>query len=314
MLQLALRRVGLLIPLLALVSLIVFSLLLLIPGDPATAILGDQATPQQIAVTRERLGLNEPFPVRYAQWAANAARGDLGTSLFNSYPVTAAIRDRLPVTLSLVGSSLLLTVLIGIPAGILAGARHGGWLDRILTFGTSAGIAIPNFWLGIVLALFVGIKLGWFPATGYVPMAESASGWLRHLILPAVTLAAASTAELTRQMRSSMIDVMEQDYIRTARSKGLSEYRVVVAHALKNAMIPVVTVAGLSVSRTFGLSVIVEQIFNLQGVGSLALHAVFDRDLPLIQGVVMVATAVVLVTNFLVDLSYIYFNPSTRPR
>jgi len=294
------------------VSLMVFGLLLIIPGDPASAVLGDQATPEQIAVTREQLGLNAPAPARYLKWLGGVVRGDLGTSLFNSYPVTRAITDRFPVTLSLVGVSLALTVLVGIPTGVIAALYQKRFIDRLLTVGTSAGVAIPNFWLAVVLALVVGLKLEWLPATGYTPISTSFRGWLEHITLPAITLATASAAELSRQMRSSMIEVLQQDYIRTARSKGLSESRVILAHALKNSMIPVITVAGLTVSRTFGLSVIVEQVFAMHGVGTLAIHAVFDRDIPVIQGVVLIATTVVLVTNLVVDLSYQYFDPSTR--
>lgn len=310
--QIVVRRLMLVIPLLFIVSLIVFGLILIIPGDPASVILGDQATPQQIATVRERLGLNDPVPVRYGRWLGRTLRGDLGTSLFSSYTVSRAIRDRLPVTLSLVGIAFLLSVLVGIPAGVVAGARPGSVVDRVLTISTSAGVAMPNFWLGLVLSLLFGLKLGWFPATGYVKLGDSVTGWLSHITLPALTLAAASTAELVRQTRAGMIDVMEQDYIRTARGKGLREFSILTSHALRNAMVPVITVAGLTVSRLFALSAIVEQIFGLEGVGSLAIRSVFNRDLPMIQGIVLMATVVVLFTNLIVDLSYSLFNPSVR--
>lgn len=312
MLQMVVRRVVFLVPLMFFVSVLVFCLLLIVPGDPVSVILGDRATPEQIVATRDRLGLNDPVLVRYGRWVGKAVRGDLGASLFNSYPVSRAITDRLPITLSLVGTALLLSVLIGVPVGVIAGSRPGSLLDRLLTIGTSAGVAMPNFWLGLVLALLFGLELRWLPATGYVGITASFTGWLRHIVLPALTLAAAGSAELVRQTRASMIEVLEQDFVRTARGKGLREYDVLVKHALKNAMIPIVTVAGLSVSRTFGLSIIVEQIFNMQGVGGLAVRGVFDRDIPVIQGVVLMATLVVLATNLLVDLSYSYFNPSTR--
>jgi peptide/nickel transport system permease protein len=310
--QAVLGRVVLLVPLLFVVSIIVFGLLLIVPGDPVSVILGDNATKEQIASTRERLGLDDPVIERYGKWLGNAARGDLGTSLFNSYPVAHAIRDRLPVTLSLVGVALLLAIVTGIPAGIIAGAHPGSILDRVLTIGTSVGVAMPNFWLGLVLSLVFALELGWFPATDYVPITDSFSGWLQHITLPALTLSAASSAELVRQTRAGMIDVLQQDYIRTARSKGLGELSVLGRHALKNAMIPIVTVLGLQVSRAFGLSVIVEQIYGLQGVGSLGVRAVFDRDIPMIQGVVLAATVVVVFTNLVVDISYGYFNPNTR--
>jgi peptide/nickel transport system permease protein len=311
-LQVALRRFTLLVPLMFIVSVVVFGLLLIVPGDPVSVILGDQATPEQIASARENLGLDDPILERYGRWLARAMKGDLGTSIFSSYPVSQALVDRLPVTLSLVGAALFLAVLTGVPAGVLAGSRPGSLLDRLLTIGTSVGVAMPNFWLGLVLVLFFGLKLGWFPATGYSGLGDGVFDWAKHIALPAITLAASSSAELVRQTRSAMIEVLQQDYIRTARSKGLSEFRVVTQHALKNAMVPVVTVAGLAVSRIFALSIIVEQIFGMQGIGSLAVRAVFDRDIPMIQGVVLAATTVVLITNLLVDLSYSYFNPSTR--
>ncbi len=312
MLPLAIRRFTLLIPLLFIVSLVVFGLLLMVPGDPVSVILGDQATPEQIREARANLGLDDPVHVRYGRWLGNVLRGDLGTSLFSSYEVSDAIVDRLPVTLSLVGVALLLAIGTGVPIGIIAGSRPGSFLDRSLTIGTSLGVAMPNFWLGLVLVLVFALKLDWLPATGYVGITTSFTGWLEHLILPALTLAASSSAELVRQTRASIIEVLQQDYIRTARSKGLNEFRVVTGHAVKNAMVPVITVAGLAVSRCFALSIIVEQIFGMQGVGSLAVRAVFDRDIPMIQGVVLAATVVVLVTNLLVDLSYTLFNPQAR--
>jgi peptide/nickel transport system permease protein len=294
------------------VSVVVFGLLLIVPGDPVSVILGDQATPEQIAQARENLGLDDPVLERYGRWVLRAARGDLGTSIFSSYSVSQALIDRLPVTLSLVLVALAIAIAVGIPVGVIAGSRPGSFVDRFLTVSTSVGVAMPNFWLGLVIVLFFALKLDWFPATGYVGITESPTEWARHIILPAVTLAASSAAELVRQTRTAMIEVLEQDYIRTARAKGLNELHVLAGHALKNAMVPVVTVAGLAVSRIFALSIIVEQIFGMQGVGSLAVRAVFDRDIPMIQGVVLAATTVVLLVNLLVDLSYTYFNPATR--
>ncbi len=294
------------------VSIVVFGLLLIVPGDPVSVILGDQATPEQIRDARANLRLDDPVHIRYGRWVADVLQGDLGTSIFNSYKVSQAIVDRFPVTLSLVGVSLFLAIATGVPAGMVAGARPGSLLDRLLTIGTSVGVAMPNFWLGLVLVLVFALKLDWLPATGYVGITESFSGWLEHILLPALTLAASSSAELVRQTRAAIMEVMQQDYIRTARSKGLAEFHVITRHALKNAMVPVVTVGGLAVSRCFALSIIVEQIFGMQGIGSLAVRAVFDRDIPMIQGVVLVATVVVLVTNLLVDLSYPFFNPQAR--
>lgn len=312
MLSLLARRVAALVPLLFLVSVLVFGLVVLVPGDPASAILGDGATAEQVEATRQAMGLDEPLPVRYAEWVGGALQGDLGTSLFNSYSVTEAILSRLPVTVSLIGLALLFAVVVGVPAGILAGYRKGSTTDRVATLGASLGVAVPNFWLGLLLLLLFAIQLDWLPATGYVPLTEDPVSWLSHMLLPAVTLGSAGAAELTRQMRASMAGVLEHDYIRTVRAKGLRAPRVVLKHGLKNAMIPVITVTGLQVSRLFGLSVIIEQVFGLPGVGTLAIEAVFKRDVPVLQGIVLFVTVLVLLVNLLVDMSYGYFSPKVR--
>ena len=312
MFRLIVRRLMALVPLLIIVSIVIWGLLLLIPGDPAIAIAGETATPEQIEAVREDLGLNDPIPVRYGRWASGVVRGDLGTSLFTSYKVKDAIFDRLPVTLSLVGTAFILSVLIGIPAGVIAAVNRGKFIDRFLTVGTSVGIAVPNFWLGLLLATFFGLRLGWFPSGGYTPLTESVTGWAHRITLPSITLALAASAELGRQMRAGMVDVLDQDFIRTHRAKGLPRRIVIGKHGLKNALTPVVTVAGLQVARLFGLSTIVEQIFSMQGVGQLAIDSVFKRDVPMIQGVVLMVTLLVVGTNLLVDISYGYLNPKVR--
>lgn len=312
--QLILRRLLALVPLLFLVSLIVFSLVLLIPGDPAIAIAGENATEEQVEATRERLGLNDPVVVQYGRWAGGLLQGDLGTSLFSSVSVGGVIAQRLPVTLSLTFLAVAVAMVIALPAGLIAGTRAGSSADRSATLVSSVGVAIPNFWLGLMLILVFAIWNPWLPATGYVPFAENPSLWLQHMALPAITLGAAAAAELTRQLRSSMVDVMHQDYVRTARSKGLRLPKVVGKHALKNAAIPVVTVAGLQVTRLLGGTIVVEQVFGLPGLGQLAINAVTRRDLPMIQGIVVVAVLVAVTANLVVDLSYGYFNPKVRPR
>jgi len=311
-LSLIVRRVASLIPLLFIVSIVIWGLLLLIPGDPALSLVGETATQEQIEAGRENLGLNDPILVRYWRWVTGAVQGDLGTSLFSSYRVTDAVMDRLPVTLSLVGTAFLLSTLIGIPAGIFAAMNRGRFVDRLLTIGTSVGIAVPNFWLGLVLVTFLGLRLEWFPSGGYVALEESPGEWAHRLALPALTLAMAGAAELGRQMRAGMVDVLDRDFIRTHRAKGLPGRVIIGRHALKSALIPVVTVAGSQIARLFGLSAIVEQIFNMQGVGQLAIEAVFRRDVPVIQGVVLMVTLVVVVANLIVDISYGYLNPKLR--
>ena len=314
MFLLMVRRVLSLVPLLFLVSLMVFALVLLIPGDPAISIAGENATPEQLEATRERLGLNDPVVVQYGRWAGGVLQGDLGTSLFSSITVWSLISDRLPVTISLTFAALVVALLIAIPAGLIAGTRAGSGADRTATLVSSFGVAMPNFWLGLMLILFFAIWNPWLPATGYVAFSEDPWLWLKHMILPAITLGAAAAAELTRQLRGSLVDVMHQDYVRTARSKGIGYRRVVSKHALKNAAIPVVTVAGLQVTRLLGGTIVVEQVFGLPGLGQLAIDAVTRRDLPMIQGIVVVAVLVAVLTNLLVDLSYGYFNPKVRPR
>ena len=261
---------------------------------------------------RADLGLDDPIVVRYGRWLGDVVTGDLGTSLFTSYEVSDAIRDRLPITLSLVATAFLLSVAIGIPIGMLAATRRGTWLDRTLTVGTSVGIAVPNFWLGLLLITFLSMRLGWFPVGGYADFSENPIEWVHHMVLPAITLAAAGAAEVARQTRASMIDVLSQDFIRTHRAKGMSHRRIVMRYGLKSAMMPVVTIMGLQIARLFGLSTIVEQIFNMQGVGQLAVDSVFKRDIPMIQGVVLLVTLVVVFANLVVDVSYGYINPKVR--
>lgn len=308
----AVRTAASLVVLLFVVSVVVFGLLVIVPGDPAVSIAGDNATPEQIEAIRQDLGLDRPLVAQYASWAGRALRGDLGTSSFTSYRVSDAIVSRLPTTLSLVGLALAISVGLGIPAGVVAGWQHGRLVDRLSSGFTTLAVAMPNFWLGLVLVLVFALTLGWFPATGYVGLSADPFGWLRHLVLPAVTLGAAGAAEVARQMRGSMADVLQQDYIRTVRAKGMRTGNVVLKHGLKNGLLPVITVAGLQVNRLFGLSVIVEQIFGLNGVGSLAVESVFKRDVPMIQGIVLFVTVIVVVTNLLVDLAYTWANPKVR--
>ena len=306
------RRLLSLVPLLFVVSVLVFGLIALLPGDRARAIAGDDATPAQVAQVQRTLGLDRPLVAQYGHWLNGVVHGDLGRSVFVNYQVRTAIVDRAPVTLSLIGAGLVLALVIGIPLGAVAGSRPGGALDRVVTLGAAAGVAMPNFWLGLILLLLFSTTVHWLPATGYVALTTSPTEWLRHLALPAITLGVAGAAEIVFQTRAAIRNVLEQDYVRTLRASGLPRRAVVGKHALKNAMIPVVTVAGLQISRLFGFSIIVEQIFGLQGIGSLAVQSVFKRDVPVIQGIVLVVTLAILLTNLLVDVSYGYFNPKVR--
>jgi peptide/nickel transport system permease protein len=314
MLSLISRRLVSVVPLLLLVTFMTYGMILLIPGDPAIAIAGENATPAMIEQTRERLGLNDPFLAQYGRWIGDAVQGDLGTSLFSSRTVRGAIAERLPVTLGLTFAALGLAVLVAVPAGTLAALKRGTWLDRATTMSATLGVAMPNFWLGLLLVLIFAIYNPWLPATGYEPITEGVGAWARHVFLPAVALGAAASAELTRQLRSAVIDVLDQDYVRTARAKGLRGPKVMGKHVLKNAAVPVVTVLGLQLTRLLGGAVIIEQVFAIPGIGQLAVSSVFNRDVPMIIGVVLVAAVLAVFVNLVVDLSYSWFNPKVRPR
>lgn len=314
MLQIIVRRILITIPVVILVSMIVFSLLLLVPGDPAITIAGDGATQEAIDATRERLGLNDPVIVQYWHWLTGAVQGDLGSSLFSSQQVTSAILQRLPATLSLTGGALAVSLLVGVPAGILTAVYRGSWFDRTLSVGVAGGLAMPNYFFGMLLILFFAIWNTWLPASGYVGFSESPIEWARHLLLPWITLGVSSAAVITRQLRSSMIGVLSEDYVRTARSKGLRNRAIYLKHSAKNASVPVVTVVGGQVAFALGGAVVVEQVFGIAGIGRLVVNAVFTRDIPLVQGIVVMFTIIVLITNLLVDILYGYFNPKVRVR
>ena len=312
MMRLLLRRLLALVPLLLIVSVVVFSLVALAPGDPAAAFVGETATQEQLEAVRESLGLDRPWPVRYASWMGGVVQGDLGTSIFSSFAVTDAIALRLPPTLSLVALSLLVALVIGLPLGIVAGVRPGSVVDRVATTAASVGVAMPSFWLALLLVIAFALQRDVFPATGFVPLDESPVDWLRHLALPAFTLGVAGAAEVARQARAGIAATLDRDYIRTAWAKGLLRRQVIGKHALKNALIPVITVTGLQVARLFSIAAIIEQIFGIPGVGSLAIESAFRRDVPMLQGVVLVVTVFVIVTNLLVDVSYGWLNPRVR--
>lgn len=306
------RRVAGIIPLLLLVVLIVQGLMLLVPGDPAVTLSGEFATDEQIEQTRQRLDLDEPFHERYVSWVGDALQGDLGSSLYSSLTVVEAIGDRLPATLSLAVAAAAVSLVISVPAGIAAATRRGTWLDRVVSVGSSFGVAVPNFWLGLMLILVFGVWNDILPVGGFVPISENFGEWLRHIILPAVALGASATASLTRQLRSALIDVLHQDYIRTARAKGLGDVVVIGKHALKNSAVAFVTVFGIQFSFLLGGSVVVEQIFGIPGLGQLAISAVFQQDLPMVMGVVVFTALAVMLVNLAVDLSYGFFNPKVR--
>ncbi len=306
------RRILAAIPILILVGLITFLLIHLTPGDPAAVVAGENASLEAIEAARHRLGLDQPFLVQFWHWLRAVSVGDLGTSFTSGRPVTELIFDRMPITLSLTAGSTLIGVGLAVPLGVFAAIKRGSYLDRITIFGTSLGIAAPEFFIGLLLVLIVALNWGWLPATGYIPFSEDPVEYFRRLALPSLTLGLGVAAELARQVRGAMIDVLSRDYIQTARAKGLSTLSIIVKHGLKNAAIPVVTVLGLQIRRLLGGAVIVEQIFAMNGVGSLAVRAVFLRDLPVLLGVALTTAIVVLFVNLLVDMSYGYFDPKVR--
>ncbi|MDP3898484.1 MAG: ABC transporter permease [Mesorhizobium sp.] len=313
MLRLIVQRLLALVPLLFIVSVLTFSFTSLLPSDPVDLILGDTGTQEQHEMLRERMGLNQPIAVRYVQWLGRAVQGDLGTSFFNSVSVTAAVMQRLPVTLSLTLVSALIAILVGVAAGIAAALRPRSWVDRLATVGATIGQAIPNFWFGLLLVALFAVNLRWFPATGFTPLSASPWDWLRSVTLPAIALGLSSSAAIARQVRSAMVGVLQQDYIRAARAQGLSSRRVILKHALTNAMVPVVAVLSFQITVLLGGALIVEQVFAINGLGTLAIGAVRQQDIPMIQGLVLVMVGLVVVVQLATDVIYGLLNPKARP-
>lgn len=307
-------RVGGMLPIALLVTLVSFLLLELVPGDPARVVAGDLATPEQIEETRAKLGLDQNVVVRYLTYLGDILSGSFGESI-SLQPGRGAmelILDALPVTLSLTVVSLVIAVIVAVPLGVAAALRRGTWVDQVLTGFTSVSMALPPFVTGPLLVTVLAVAYSLFPAVGYQPLSEGFAVWMSYLFLPALAISFNSIAEIGRQIRGSLIDVMDQSYIRTANAKGLSATRVVGKHALKNAAIPAVTVLGLQVTRVIGGTVVVEIIFAMPGIGALAVNSVFAGDFPVVQALVLFSAFAVLGTNLIVDLTYGYFDPRLR--
>jgi peptide/nickel transport system permease protein len=302
-------RVASLLVTLAVVSVITFLVLRVIPGDPALIILGADSPGDQLRELQAQLGTDRPLAVQYATWLASVARGELGVSIRHKRPVIDLIAERLPVTLSLTWMALVIAVVVGLPMGVQAARHRSGVVDwAALTF-TQLGQAVPSFWLGILMILAFTLQLRWLPGSGYAPWSDSPWQALRHLAMPAVALGLVVAATVVRMARSSMLEVLQEDYVRTARAKGLAESHVIYRHSLANALIPTVTVVGLQVGTLLGGAIIIEQIFALPGLGRLVLFAVFNRDWPLIQGLVFFLAGLTIALNFLIDLSYAWLDP-----
>lgn len=309
-----LRRLITSVPTLVIISMISFSILLLLPGDPALAILGPDRANDRAAyqVLRQELGLDRPIPLQYLDWAGKALQGDLGRSVRNQQPVLDGIAERLPTTLVLSLCAMLVALLIAVPAGVVSATRPNSKWDIVGTLFALSGVAIPNFWLGIVMIFVFAVWLHLLPPSGYISPTEDPGASLRLLLMPTFTLSTGIAAVIMRQVRSALIEVMQQDYIVTARSKGLHERVLVVRHALKNALIPVVTVIGLQTGRLLGGAVVVETIFSIPGVGRLAVDSIFYRDFPMVQGVILVLALAVLIANLVTDVLYAFIDPRIR--
>jgi peptide/nickel transport system permease protein len=307
-----LRRLVLLIPVLLVVAVVVFGLVHLTPGDPAAVILGDSATPENIARLRDQLGLNDPLPVQFVHWFGNVLRLDFGESIFLGEPVTQALIDRVEPTLLLTSYALTIQLVIGVPAGVAAAVRYNSLLDRGVTVIAISGSAIPTFFLGILLILIFAVRLRWLPSGGYVPLAEDPVAHVKSMILPAFALGFSAAGLLARLVRSSMLDVLREDYVRTAFAKGLPESIVVVRHALRNALIPALTVIGISVGALLGGAVVTETVFTIPGMGRLVVQSIARRDYPIIQGAIIAIAMTYVLVNLVVDVLYVYTDPRVR--
>jgi peptide/nickel transport system permease protein len=306
------RRILATIPVMAVVALFVFSLLYIAPGDPAAVIAGDQATPADVERIRHSLGLDRPFLVQFWDWLGRLSRADLGRSIFTNLPVTTMIAQRIEPTLSLTVVTLLLAVTIAVPIGVLAAWKAGTAIDRaVMTFAVF-GFSVPVFVVGYLLAYFFALQLEWLPVQGYTPIARGLWPWLENLILPAIALSCAFMALIARITRASMLEVLQQDYIRTARSKGLGQRPILFVHALKNAAVPIVTVIGIGIAILIGGVVVTESVFAIPGLGRLTVDAILRRDYPVIQGVVLLFSFVYVLVNLAIDLVYTLLDPRIR--
>jgi peptide/nickel transport system permease protein len=293
-------------------AVLVFMLMHLLPGDPAVAIAGTDASREAIEKIRDQLGLNRPILVQLLSWFAQIAQGDFGRSIVLNQSVLSAVAERLPVTLSLTALSLLVTLPVGISLGVVAAYWRNSWVDSAVMLIALLGVSLPGFWVGILSVLLFSVTLGWFPPAGYVPIGQGVWPWLSSLIQPAVVLALFQIGFLARITRSAMLDVMDQDFIRTARAKGVDEFHTIAKHAFRNTLIPVVTVLGITISLLIGGAVVIEQVFALPGIGRLIVQGILARDYPLVQGTMLLFGFVFVLINILVDIIYSFVDPRVR--
>jgi len=306
------RRLLLMIPVIVMVALLTFLLIRLIPGDPAGQMLGLDATMQEIEEVRQEMGLDQPLYKQFLIWAGNVIKGDLGHSIFLNQPVSTAIVEHLECTISLALLALTYSVLVAIPIGVIAAVKQNAWQDKLVMSFALFGVSAPSFWLGLMAIFIFAVYLGWFPSQGYEMLADGFRQWLWFIILPALSLGIQTAALIARMTRSSMLEVLRQDYIRTARAKGLKENRVIFKHALKNGLIPVLTVVGMTLGQLLGGAVITETVFSLPGIGQLVITAIKNRDYPMVQGVIMFIAVIYVCANLLVDILYGWFDPRIK--
>lgn len=303
------RRVGSMLLSLFCATLVVFFLIQLVPGDPAVIVAGEDASVERVEEIREELGLNRSLPVQYLDWVGGVVRGDLGESIITGEPVSEAMARTFPRTLHVVVAGLTLAVLLGVPLGIAAALRANSLADGSIRLFSTTWLAVPNFWLGLILVSVFALHWSWLPATGFVSITDGFWTSIKYLVLPAATIGLSAMAAITRQTRSAMMEVLDADFIRTLNAMGLRRRLVIWQHALRNASIPVVTIIGLDINRAIGGTVVIETVFGISGLGSLVVDATHQRDFPMVQGVILVVVFFIVVTNLLVDLLYVWLDP-----
>lgn len=306
------RRIASTFVVMAIVGILVFLLLHLSPGDPAAIVAGDNATPAQIAEIRERMGLNDPLPVQFVRWAGGVIQGDLGVSIFTNDPVLDLVKQRIEPTAALAGTTIVFAIVLAIAAGVLAAWKAGGFVDRLVMGLSVLAFSVPVFVVGYGLVYVFAIQLQWLPVQGYQPISDGFVPWIRHLILPTIALGLAYVALIARITRTSMLDVLAEDYIRTAKAKGVATTPLLLKHALKNAGVPIVTVIGIGVALLIGGVVITETVFNIPGMGRLVVDAIAKRDYPIIQGCVLIFSGVYVIVNLVVDIVYTLIDTRIR--
>ena len=307
-----LRRILSTLPVMGIVALFVFSLLYIAPGDPAAVIAGDQASPADVERIRQGLGLDRPFLIQFGSWLWNILHGDLGTSIFTNMPVSAMIAQRIEPTLSLMAITLVLTILVAVPLGVVAAWKAGSWVDRTIMAFAVFAFSLPVFVVGYVLAYVFALQFEWLPVQGYTPLKAGLWPWLQNLILPALALGSVYIALIARITRASMLEVLQQDYVRTARAKGLGQRNILFVHALKNAAVPIVTVIGIGIALLIGGAVVTESVFAIPGLGRLTIDAILRRDYPVIQGIVLLFSFLYVLVNLMVDVTYTLVDPRIR--